>query len=127
MVVVVPNIDIPNKTKTQYGKLRPSDFTKGMLSRKLEARIRGGGDVPPQFLFNTFDTIAIDCFPDLGQYWETFESVGAREVHLAGSGPSMFALVSQRELGSAIVLLLTHTYGWDANLVSAVWPQGIGS
>ncbi|MDA1188396.1 MAG: 4-(cytidine 5'-diphospho)-2-C-methyl-D-erythritol kinase [Chloroflexi bacterium] len=123
MVVLTPNIDVSAKTASLYGKLGRNDFTKGMLTRKLEARIRGGGDVPAQFLFNTFDAIAFGAFPGLEKCWKTFESVGAREVHLAGSGPSMFALVSQREVGSAMALLLTHSYGWKASLVEAVWPS----
>ena len=101
-------------------------FTRGALTRKLEARIRGGGDVPPQFLFNAFDSIAFDAFRGLEEYWDTLASLGAKEIHLAGSGPSMFAPVSRKEVGTAIELLLTHRHGWDSHLVSTVSADQTG-
>ena len=122
MVVLAPPIEVAQKTRSIYGRLGEANFTSGALTRKLEARIRGGGDVPPQFLFNAFDSIAFDGFPGLEDYWNTFHSLGAREIHLAGSGPSMFAPVSRRELGTALQLLLRHRHGWDTYLVSAWQP-----
>ena len=123
MAVLSPRMDVPQKTRSLYGMLKEAHFTKGALTRKLEARIRGGGDVPPQFLFNAFDAVAFDAFPGLEEYWNTFYSLGAREIHLAGTGPSMFAPVSTREVGTALHLMLRHRYGWDAYLVSARQPQ----
>ena len=126
LVVLVPAIELPQKTRSMYARLSEANFTKGALTRKLEARIRGGGDVPPQFLFNAFDTIAFDAFPGLEHYWNTFHSLGAREIHLAGSGPSLFAPVSRKEMGTAIQLLLNHRHGWEAHLVSAWQPPTEG-
>jgi len=120
MVVLSPDILLPDKTATLYGSLGESSFTRGALTRKLEARLRGGGDTPPQFLFNAFDSVAVDAFPGIKGYWDTLASLGAREIHLAGSGPSMFAPVSRKEVGTAIDLLLTHQYGWVSHLVSTV-------
>ena len=126
LVVLTPPIDVPEKTAALYRALGESEYTAGALTRKLEARFRGGGDVPPQFLFNAFDTVAYDAFPGLDQYWSTFQSLGAREIHLAGSGPSMFAPVSRREVGTALQLLLSHSYGWEAHLVSTRVPSSAG-
>ena len=122
MVVLSPDIKLPNKTASAYAMLDEGKFTNGLLTRKLEARIRGGGDVPPQFLFNVFDEIAFDAFPVLKKYWGAFRSIGARELHLAGTGPSIFAPVSRREMGTALQLLLTRRYGWEAYLVFTWWP-----
>ena len=123
VVVLAPPIEVPHKTASLYGRLNETNFTKGALTRKLQARIRGGGDVPPQFLFNAFDDVAFDAFPGLEQYWNTLYSLGAREIHLTGSGPSMFAPVSSREVGTALHLMLRHRYGWNAYLVSARQPS----
>ena len=123
IVILTPDIHVPSKTASLYGRLTQANFTRGLLTRKLEARIRGGGDVPPQFLFNAFGEVARDAFPDLENYWSTFGSLGAREIHLAGSGPSMFAMVSRKEMGTTLNLLLKHTYGWESHLVSA-WHPG---
>jgi 4-diphosphocytidyl-2-C-methyl-D-erythritol kinase len=122
VVVLAPRILMPDKTASVYARLSESDFTPGQLTRKLEARIRGGGDVPPQFLFNVFDEVALQAFPDLRRYWDTFRVLGAREIHVAGTGPSLYAPVSRRELGTAIELLLRHTHGWDAHLAAAWHP-----
>ncbi len=118
MVVLAPQIEVGNKTAAAYARMTESAFTKGALTRKLAARIQGGGDVPPQFLFNAFDAIAFDVYPGLEHYWKTLSEMGAREIHVAGSGPSLYAPVSRKEVGTAIQLLLTRTHGWDAFLVS---------
>jgi 4-diphosphocytidyl-2-C-methyl-D-erythritol kinase len=116
MVILSPEIDMPNKTAAMYGRLTPSEYTSGALTRKLEGRIRGKSDIPPQLLFNVFDNVAFDAFPALSEYRDRLHALGAREIHLAGSGPSMFALVSRREVGTAIQLLLTSINGWKAFL-----------
>ncbi len=123
IVLFTPDLTIENKTATMYSAVEPSDYTRGALTRKLDARIRGGGDVPPQFLFNVFDKVAKRAVPGLSDKWAMFESLGAREVHLTGSGPTMFSPVAQREFGTAMQLLLTHTHGQQAHLVSTWDPE----
>lgn len=123
LVLVCPAIRMPDKTAALYRRLGPSHYTGGGLSRKLEARIRGGGDVPPQLLFNVFDAVAFDAYPDLREYWDGLYRTGAREIHLTGSGPTLFAPVARREVGTAIHLLLRHSRGWETYLVSAYDPS----
>lgn len=118
-----PHIGIPaSKTAALYAALTPANYTGGMLTRKLEARIRGGGDVPPQFLFNAFDDIAPNAYPGIERYRSAFAQLGAREIHLTGSGPSLYALMPKREVGTAVQLLLKHKHGWNAHLAAAVTP-----
>ena len=113
-----PDIRLEDKTATLYRSLTEANYTRGALTRKLEARIRGGGDVPPQFLFNAFDDLAFEAFPGLETYWNTMHALGAREIHLSGSGPTIYAPVSKKEVGSTLQLLLQHQHGWNAHLVS---------
>ena len=126
LVIACPDIPVPNKTASLYGRLSPVNFTRGALTRRLAARIRGGGDLPPQFLFNVFDDVAFDAFPGLRNCWNAMHAMGAREVHLAGSGPSLFAPVSSREVGAALQLLLTHRHGVGAHLVKTRSSYGEG-
>ena len=126
LVIASPEISVPSKTASLYARLGPANFTRGALTRRLAARIRGGGDVPPQFLFNVFDDVAFDAFPGLRDCWDAMHALGAREVHLAGSGPSLFAPVSSREVGSALQLLLTHQHGIEAHLVRTMGSHGEG-
>ena len=125
-VIACPSIQVPNKTASLYARLGSSNFTRGALTRRLAARIRGGGAVPPQFLFNVFDDVAFDAFPGLRDCWDAMHALGAREVHVAGSGPSLFAPVSSREVGSALQLLLTHQHRIESQLVRTVGGYGEG-
>lgn len=122
LVLLCPDIPLADKTATMYSKVTPAHYTGGLLTRKLEARIRGGGDVPAELLYNAFDDIVREAYPGLGEYWDALGSLGAREVHVTGSGPSLYAPVSRREQGTAIALLLGRTRGWNAHLVSTVQP-----
>ena len=126
LVILKPDIEVEQKTASLYGRLTDANFTRGSLTRKLEARINGGGDTPPQFLFNAFDDVAFDAFPGLESYWNTLYSLGAREIHLAGSGPSLFAPVSRKEVGTALHLMLKHQHGMEAYLVSTWHPAKEG-
>ncbi len=126
LLIVTPAIEVPKKTASLYSALPPSSYTAGHLTRKLEARIRGGGDVPPQLLFNTFDDVAEEAYPGIREYLDTLYALGAREVHLTGSGPSLFTPISRREQGTALQLVLRHRYRWEAHLVSP-WHGGAGA
>ena len=126
LLIVTPAIEVPNKTASLYSALPPSGYTAGHLTRKLEARIRGGGDVPPQLLFNTFDDVAEEAYPGIREYLDTLYALGAREVHLTGSGPSLFTPISRREQGTALQLVLRHRYRWEVHLVSP-WHGGAGA
>ena len=126
LIVLSPDISMPDKTATLFGRLDGASYTRGALTRKLEARVRAGGDVPPQLLFNVFDGIAFEVFSGLDAYWQTLESLGARELHLSGAGPSIYAPISRREVGAALHLLLTRRHGWRAFLV-APWRPSDGA
>ncbi len=130
VLILSPDIRLERKTAAMFGLLAGSAPDRGALTRKLEARIRGGGDVPAQLLYNRFDAEAGRAYPGIAHYRETLASLGATEIHLCGAGPSMFTLVSRREVGSALQLLLERRHGWRARLASpappVAWPGGAG-
>ena len=119
-VVLTPKIELPNKTATMFSKIGPMSYTNGGLTRKLAARLSSKGDTPPQFLFNAFDDVAKEAITGLEAYWDTFHVLGAREIHLCGAGPSLYAPVSTKHHATAIQLMLQHRHGWEAHLVSMV-------
>jgi len=55
-----------------------------------------GRGFKPSLLFNTFENVAFELFPGLKAYKEHFIKLGADNVHLAGSGPALFALLDDR-------------------------------
>ena len=47
----------------------------------------------PSLLFNTFENVAFELFPKLKLYRDHFVKLGADQVHLAGSGPTLFTMM----------------------------------
>ena len=124
-VLLSPGFQIENKTGRLFSLLTAGNRTRGTLSHKLAGRIRGGGDVPPQFFFNVFDQVADEAYPEMDEYRTAFRGVGAREVLLTGAGPTLYATADSRELGVAWQLLL-QSRGWRSELTQAWWPPEPG-
>ena len=123
IVVVIPDANLPDKTAAMYRTLKPEDFTRGALTFKLEARIlHHGGDVPPQLLFNAFDTVARRTIPDVDRCWNDMYAAGAREIHVCGSGPAIYAAVERREIATTVQLVMERIKGWRS-LVTRAWPN----
>ena len=117
VLVLAPDINIPCKTASLFDRIDQTAFTMGGLTRKLEARIRNGGDVPSQLLFNAFDTVAFETFPNFNVYWEALDKLGIKEMHVSGSGPSIFFPVTCLDTAKAIKLILDYRYKWKSYLV----------
>lgn len=120
-VLAFPKLDMPDKTAAMYRSITPLDFTRGGLTRKLEARIRGGGDAPPQLLFNAFDDVARAASPDVERCWNDIHAAGAREIHVTGSGPSIYAAIDRKEIATTIQLVMERIKGWQS-AVARAWP-----
>ena len=53
--------------------------------------------ITPSLMFNVFESITFDFFPQLTEYKQAFKRIGASSVHLAGSGPSLFTTTTDEE------------------------------
>ena len=94
VVLMMPPVSRrPGKTKQLYASLKASHYTGGQITDRLVTSLTRGREVTSSSLFNVFDEVALDNFAGLGKYQEQFLKAGAREVHLTGSGPALFALV----------------------------------
>jgi len=102
VVLVKPPIEVANKTKKMYASLVPSSFTQGEFTRNVVERIRRGERITPQFCYNVFDEVAFSFFPGLDEYRLRFLAAGASQVHLAGTGPTLFTLAQERAQGEEI-------------------------
>ncbi len=119
-LILTPEVERPDataKTASAFSQVTESMFTRGNLSSKLAARVRSGGDCPPEFFFNQFGTIAEKLFPGWGAHRDQLMGLGARDVVMCGAGPSMFTVPPTKELGTAWHLLLTAVHGKNACLV----------
>jgi len=58
--------------------------------------LKEGREFTPSLLFNTFENIAFAGSSELNFYREHIMKLGATNVHLAGSGPTLFTLVGDK-------------------------------
>jgi 4-diphosphocytidyl-2-C-methyl-D-erythritol kinase len=95
-VLLVPPIPkIAVKTKQMYSNLRVADFTGGEFVRAALSSLRQGKRPDPDVMFNVFERVAFDFFPELDKYRNTLQEAGAPRVYLAGSGPCLFSLLAE--------------------------------
>ncbi|HEY82567.1 MAG TPA: 4-(cytidine 5'-diphospho)-2-C-methyl-D-erythritol kinase [Dehalococcoidia bacterium] len=95
VVLVVPKVpQIPEKTKQLYASLKTSHYTGGEITQRLVEELRKAKG--PSTLFNTFENVALARFPELKVYRDHLLKLGAPEVHLAGSGPTLFSLLESK-------------------------------
>ena len=119
ILILTPEVTLKNptaKTASVFSHVNESMFTRGNLTHKLAARVRSGGDCPPEFFFNQFSNIAESLFPGWNAERDQLMALGARDVMLCGAGPSMFTVPPSKELGTAWHLLLTTVHGKNAFL-----------
>ena len=97
-VLLVPPIPvIRDKTRKVYGKLNASHFTKGQFVHTALLALIQRERIDTTLMFNVFESVAFDFFPDLARYKKNFEEAGSPDICLAGSGPCLFTLVPEEE------------------------------
>jgi 4-diphosphocytidyl-2-C-methyl-D-erythritol kinase len=99
VILVKPPIEVANKTKKMYASLKPSFFTQGEFTQNVVERIKRGERITPQFCYNVFDEVAFSFFPGLDEYRLRFLAAGANQVHLTGTGPTLFTLAEEKAQG----------------------------
>ena len=102
VLMMPPVLRRQGKTKQLYASLKASHYTGGQITNRLVTSLARGREVTSASLFNVFDEVALDNFAGLGEYKEQFLKAGAREVHLAGSGPALFTLVRDKNQAEKI-------------------------
>ncbi|MFP3898808.1 MAG: 4-(cytidine 5'-diphospho)-2-C-methyl-D-erythritol kinase [Dehalococcoidia bacterium] len=100
VLLVPPLVRVPDKTKQMYGRLNAIYYTEGQFVEAAVSVLRQGRMIGPGLMFNVFQKVAFDFFPELINYRNALEQAGAPGVGLAGSGPCLFAFFpGQREAG----------------------------
>ncbi len=103
LVLLVPPLNVAEKTRRMYEALTPADFTDGSRTAALVQRIRGGEPVSDGSVYNAFARAAYDVFGGLGEYRRALLDAGATAAHLAGAGPTLFCLAGS-EAGARGIL-----------------------
>ena len=95
VILVVPDAPrLPEKTRQLYASLEASHYTDGQTTQRLVDELREGRE--PSILFNTFENVAFTRFSKLRVYRDHMVKMGASNVHLAGSGPTLFTLIKDK-------------------------------
>jgi 4-diphosphocytidyl-2-C-methyl-D-erythritol kinase len=103
LVLVFPDIPAESgKTGRMYAALKPSHFTDGSITQKFADTLHKGEKLDSAMLFNTFENVAFDMYPGLSVYREHLTKLGAPRVHLAGSGPTLFSIFSDKSGAEAL-------------------------
>jgi 4-diphosphocytidyl-2-C-methyl-D-erythritol kinase len=91
-VLVSQPYNLPAKTRQLYASLTPTDMSDGSATRGLLDVLRQGGDITAMPLYNSFERAAFQVFPGLDSVRQQMLDAGAPNVHLSGSGPTLYAL-----------------------------------
>ncbi len=97
VLLVPPLPKISGKTKQMYNHLDAAYFTEGQFVQRALSSLEQGKAIAPGLMFNVFEKVAFDFFPEMDKYRKTLEEAGAPGVYLAGSGPCLFTLFSGKE------------------------------
>lgn len=120
LVLLRPPVDVPpGKTGRLYASLSSSHFTKGRFTKRVVDLLHQGEELPPSSFFNAFERIAFTVFTGLEEYWQRFSALGADNIHLAGSGPTLFTLVRDKAQGEELYRSLREE-GLEAYLVQTM-------
>ena len=92
VLLVPPFSRMKGKTTKLYAGLKSSHYTDGQITEKLVKALNEKRGLKPSLLFNTFENVAFELFPKLKLYRDHFVKLGAYQVHLAGSGPTLFTM-----------------------------------
>ena len=97
VVLMVPPVPrLPGKTGQLYASLKANHYTDGQITGRLLEMLREGRKFTPSLLFNTFENVAFTRLSKVSTYRSHALKVGAPNVHLAGSGPTLYTLLKDR-------------------------------
>lgn len=102
VVLLKPPINVSQKTRTMYAHLERKNWTSGLLTQRMATSLKHNEEIDLSLCYNVFEEVASLCFPGLDRYRQAFQDAGAVSVHLAGAGPTLFALMNSKEKAEEI-------------------------
>ena len=107
VVLVVPPVPrLPGKTERLYSSLEASHYTDGRITERLVEMLEKNQTFTPSLLFNTFENVAFNRDSEINLHREHIVKAGASDVHLAGSGPTLFTLVKDKTQAKELYIRL---------------------
>ena len=97
VILIIPDVSrIPGKTKRLYSMLQPSYFTDGKITDKLVTDLKSHGEFNAAALFNIFENVVFAHGEELTNFRDHLLKLGAPNIHLAGSGPTLFTMLDKK-------------------------------
>ncbi len=97
VVLLMPKVNrTAGKTGKLYSALNAGHFTKGEKTDNLISKLAVGADIGYESLFNVFEQVAYSIYDGLDRCRDDFLAAGAASVHLAGSGPTLYAMLKNK-------------------------------
>ena len=109
------------KTARMYSILTRDHYTAGTHSLKLASALKNS-ELNEDLFYNVFEQIAPSAFPGVADAIKQLQEEGRQPVHLSGSGPALYRLVSCQEEGEAILEYL-KSIGSMAYVTSTLQPE----
>ena len=106
LVLHTLDIPLPNKTATMYNALAAHDYTDGSATEDAVEYVERGRRIPADQMVNTFEKVAYRMFRGLDRDGNEMRNAGLEAVHIAGAGPTLFSVVSDRAQGDKAVQAL---------------------
>ncbi len=109
VVLMVPSVPrLSGKTERLYASLKESHYTDGQITDRLVEALRKGREFTPALLFNTFENVVFTRQSKVSVYRGHAMKLGATNVHLAGSGPTLYTLLEDRAEAENLYIRLQH-------------------
>lgn len=116
-VLVTPEVDIPDKTRTLYSGLKPDDFSAGANVRDIMRAFADGSGLPAR-LPNAF-TRQLLGYPVIRYAYDKLGQAGASLVSVSGAGPTVYAVTGGHEDAARIADRLGR-FTPEVGLINAV-------
>jgi 4-diphosphocytidyl-2-C-methyl-D-erythritol kinase len=109
IILIIPDVPrLPGKTKRVYSMLRPSHYTDGKITEKLITFLKSGGEFSSSLLYNVFENVVFGSGEELTILRDHILKTGAPNIHLAGSGPTMFTLLEDKSQAEDLLVRLKN-------------------
>jgi 4-diphosphocytidyl-2-C-methyl-D-erythritol kinase len=109
VILIIPEVPrLPGKTKRVYSMLRPSHYTDGKITEKLITFLKSGGEFSTSLLYNVFENVVFGSGEELTILRDHILKTGAPNIHLAGSGPTMFTLLEDKSQAEDLLVRLKN-------------------
>ncbi|HYI14152.1 MAG TPA: 4-(cytidine 5'-diphospho)-2-C-methyl-D-erythritol kinase [Thermomicrobiales bacterium] len=121
LVLVTPNLVIPEKTSALYSGLEPPDFSDGANVRDITTTLANGTNLP-EYLPNAF-TRQLLGYPVIRYAYDRLGQAGASLVSVSGAGPTVYAATAGQDDAAQIAERLAR-FTPDVGAINIVQTVG---